>query len=171
MTEEQKTGYDSAIFNQATSMDIPDTVAKNIVAQARFETGDYSNTAFLEHNNAFGYKTYPGSKWQRGAGNISTEGDPYADYANVQDSTGELVDWLKRRQAEGKFTIASLTNPVDYANALKSCDYYGSAASDYANGLIAKLKLIDWKTVGVVAGGSAAVLLMVLAFFFLITKK
>lgn len=146
LTTEQAV-YDAAIYKQALAMAMPEPVAKNIVAQARFETADYTNKAFVLNNNAFGYKTFKGAKWQIGSGNVSTEGDTYARYASIQDSTGELVSWLLRREAEHRFSIASLISPVCYANALKGCAYYGASAKDYAAGIEKKLTILNWQLI------------------------
>lgn len=153
--------YDTEIYNQAIKMGVPPVTAKLIVAQARHETGNYTNNA-MKYFNAFGYKWVGQKKWAIGPANTSSEGDKYAAYKNVADSTGELVDWLKRRQTEGKLIIANLTDSTKYANALKSANYYGAPVSEYVKGLTAALKKI-----AIVAGtGTAAALVVVLMLFF-----
>ena len=166
MTTAQQQAYDAAIYQQVTSMGIPDVVAKNIVAQARHESGDYTSNVFNHTNNAFGYTYFPLSNWQTGDG---YEG--FAVYSNIQHSAGEVADWLKRREKDGKFSIASLTTPEAYATALHSNGYFTDAVENYINGMKAAFSRINWQTVAVVGGGSAAVLLLVVAFFLLITKK
>lgn len=164
------TQYDTAIFNQAVKMGISPDLAKIIVAQARYESADYTSNTFRLTNNAFGYKYYPGSKWQAGQGNQSSEygqdQSSYAKYNSVQDSTGEVVDWLKRRQNDGYFQISNITTPQQYAQALKSADYYGESAGSYTSGLIAKYGSVN---VAAVAGGSF--LLIGLLIFFIIKSN
>ncbi|AXH77161.1 MAG: N-acetylmuramidase [Bacteriophage sp.] len=161
--------YDTAIYNQALRMGISPDLAKIMVAQARYESADYTSNTFNKTNNAFGYKYYPGSKWQAGAGNKSSEygqdQSVYAKYNSVTDSTGEVVDWLKRRQNEGYFNIADISTPDQYAQALKSADYYGESAGAYTSGLIAKYGLVN---IAAVTGGS---LLLIVAIIFLFIKS
>jgi len=165
-----KAAIDTAIYNQAISMGMPAEVAKLIVAQARFESADYNSRLFNDWNNAFGYKWVGQKKWANGpafaapnqdAGG-NADGGTYAAYNNVQDSTGELVDWLKRRQAEGKFSIASLTTPAAYASALKGSGYYGISSSEYGSGLLAKLGKIAIE----VGGTLGAIALLAAGVFF-----
>lgn len=162
--------YDTIIFDQALKMGISPVLAKIIVAQARYESADYTSNTFKITNNAFGYKYYPGSKWQSGAGNPSSEygqdQSVYAKYNSVTDSTGEVVDWLRRRQNEGYFKIADISTPQQYAKALKSADYYGQSAGAYTSGLIAKYGLVN---VAAVTGGS--LLLIGLIVFVIIKSK
>jgi len=156
---------DTTIYNQAVSLGIPASVAKIMVAQARYESADYTSN-LSAFNNVFGYKYVPGAKWQAGSAFLSPEGNYYAAYNSVNDSTGEIVDWLKRRQSEGYFNIADLTTPAAYADGIKTADYYGQSALDYANGLIAKYGLIK---VGIVSVGT--VLLVAAAIYFITKHK
>ena len=161
---------DSAVYNQATSQGIPANVAKIIVAQARLETADYTSNLFRNFNNAFGYKWVGQKKWANGpafnAPGQDAQGNPdggtYASYPSIQYSTGELVDWLKRRQRDGVLTIANLTTPGAYAAALKAAGYYGETASEYGQGLLAKLS----KIAGEVGGTLGVIALLALGVFF-----
>ena len=163
--------YDTAIYNQALSMGISPALAKIMVAQARYESADYTSNTFNLTNNAFGYKYYPGSKWQSGQGNRSSEygqdQSSYASYNSVTDSTGEVVDWLKRRQSEGYFNINDITTATQYADALKSADYYGESSGNYAAGLIAKYGLINVAAVG----GSSILIIALIIFLYIKSKK
>lgn len=164
---------DNLIYNQAVKMGVPPTVARLIVAQAQYETffngKPYNSPVFKANNNAFGYKFVGQKKWPIGAGTSAAsqdaQGNPdggiYARYANVENSTGEIVDWLYRRQRDKVFTVANLTTPQLYASALKKAGYYGQLASQYASGLSNRLK-----NVFIVASGTATLLLLVAGFFF-----
>lgn len=166
MTPQQ---IDTTIYNQAKSMGIADTQAKLIVAQARYETNNYKSPVFNKYNNAFGYKWVGQKKWATGQGGAASshdaqgnpDGGSYAAYPSVAYSTGEIVDWLKRRQAEKKFVIANLTTPQQYATALKSAGYYGQTASEYGNGLMNTLK-----NVAIIASGGLGILALIATFFF-----
>lgn len=151
MTNEQ------IIYQTATSAGIPSIVANIMVSQAKFESANFTNNAFVKHNNAFGYKRHSGSQWQTGSGNTSSEGDAYADYKSLADSTMEVVSWLKRRQdAVGGtefpngWKIADLNTPEKYTYAIKNNKhgaYFGGNESSYASGLTAYLKKIAEDTV------------------------
>lgn len=166
MTTAQQQAYDAAIYQQATSQGIPQAVAQNIVAQARHESGDYTSNVFENTNNAYGYGLYAGSPWQTGG-----EFEGFAEYTNIQNSTGEIVDWLKRREAEGKLSISSLTTPEAYATALHNQGYFTDTLDNYINGMKAAFSRVNWQMVGVVAGSSIGLLLLVIGCFLLITKK
>jgi hypothetical protein len=123
------------IFNTVKERGYSDTLANLLIAQAKHETGNFKSNAFIKFNNAFGYKRYAGSKWQIGSGNISTEGNAYAAYDQLSDSVNEVLDWLKRRQNEGKLVISQLTTPEAYALALKNSGYFGASVNEYIQGL------------------------------------
>jgi len=166
MTPQQ---IDNIVYNQAVSMGVPSDTAKLIAAQARYETAGYTSNVFKNYNNAFGYKWVGQKKWASGPGGAAgsqdaqgnADGGTYAKYPSVAYSTGELVDWLKRRQAEGKLKISALKTPAQYAAALKASGYYGQTASQYASGLSTMLKYIT-----IAAGGALTLLLLVAGFFF-----
>jgi uncharacterized FlgJ-related protein len=133
------TQQDSAqiIYDTAISRGLSDTTAKLMVGQSAHETGNWTSNAFKKHNNGFGYMILKGSKWQTGkAGLIADNKLPVADYKSLADSTNEVVDWLKRRENEGKFKIADLNTPEKYAKALKDNKYYGATYNIYVGGMI-----------------------------------
>lgn len=160
---------DTQIKAQALKLGIPETIANLIVGQARYETNDYTSNVFKTLNNAFGYKFVGQTKWPIGAGTGApskdaqgnADGGTYAKYKNVADSTGEIVDWLKRRQKDGVLNLNTIQTPAQYATALKRAGYYGQSADTYAKGITAKLQ-----NVAIVAGSGFAVLLLVAGFFF-----
>jgi hypothetical protein len=125
------------IYDTAISRGLSDTTAKLMVGQSAHETGNWISNAFLNHKNGFGYMYLKGSKWQTGkAGLIADNKLPVADYKSLADSTNEVVDWLKRRENEGKFKIADLNTPEKYAKALKDNKYYGATYNIYVGGMI-----------------------------------
>jgi uncharacterized FlgJ-related protein len=134
---------DKLIFDAARADGMPVILSNLIVAQSKHETTDvkkkqpYTSNAFVKNNNAFGYKAVKGAKWQLGPGITSSEKDPYANYASVENSVHELTDWIKRRQKQGKFPsdLNTITEPVQYANLLKACGYFGDPVQNYISGL------------------------------------
>lgn len=136
------------IFSQAKAgtaynPGVPDLLASLVVSQSRHETGDYTSRFFRENNNAFGYAYYAGSAYQTGAGGIADNGSPIADYASIEDSTKEIIDWLYRRLRQGKLILngialtdlRQITTTEDYAQVLKAAGYYQDALSNYLAGL------------------------------------
>ena len=121
-----KTIYDTAI-----AFGMPVNTALLIVAQAKHETGDFTSKTFLQNHNCFGYKYVKGAKYQDGAGRTSTEGDPYAKYKSVVESTQEICAWLQRHIKN----YATLKTPEQYANALKAVGYYGAPVAEYVHGM------------------------------------
>jgi uncharacterized FlgJ-related protein len=143
---------DKKIYDQAIKRGLIPTVANLLVAQARFESADYTSNVYKQNKNLFGYKfvgqrgatrgtVAPKSEWP----NANTPGY-YAKYATIEDSVNEVINWLFRRQQEGKFLVNSLTTAGKYAAGLKAGNYYGDSAANYSNGLTAKLKKIDFLT-------------------------
>jgi hypothetical protein len=130
-----------AIYDTAISRGLSDTTAKLLVGQSAHETGNWTSNAFKKHNNGFGYMYLKGSKWQTGnRGLIADNRLPVADYKNIADSTNEVIDWLKRRENEGKFKISDLNTPEKYAKALKDNRYYGASYGVYVGGMIDGMK-------------------------------
>jgi uncharacterized FlgJ-related protein len=134
---------DEVIYSEVINSNYPDTLARLIVAQAKHETGNYTSNVFKSNKNLFGYKRYAGSPFQSGDGNMSPEGNNYAQYSSYKNSIQELLAWLRRRQNEGKLIISQLTSPSIYANALKKSGYYGASESEYYNALKYYLSKLD----------------------------
>lgn len=124
------------IYNVVIKRGYDDNLAKIIVGQSYNETGNWTSNAFKNHNNAFGYTYVKGGKWQTGKqGLIADNNKPVADYKSVSDSTNELVDWLERREKNGKFKVRDLNTPEKYAQALKDNAYYGASYTKYLNAM------------------------------------
>lgn len=154
--------FDTLIYTAARGAGVPDAVARIIAAQARHETGNYTSRVFKADNNAFGYKFVGQSNAVPGTKAPANEGPtPYARYKSVQDSVIEMVNWLKRRQREGKLKIAELTTPEKYAAALKQSGYYGAPESLYATAVARHLK-----SLAITTGGAIATALLAVGLFF-----
>jgi uncharacterized FlgJ-related protein len=129
------------IYDTAKSRGLSDTTAKLLVGQSAHETSNWTSNAFKNHNNGFGYMYLKGSKWQSGTqGLIADNKLPVADYKNLADSTNEVIDWLKRRENQGKFRISDLNTPEKYAKALKDNAYYGASYGTYLGGIVSGMK-------------------------------
>ena len=118
-SDSQKAQFNGQIEQEVIASGYSSDFGKLVAAQANYESGSYTNTAFTKYNNPFGYKHDKNSSHQlQSVGNVSTEGDPYASYATIEDSVDELCDWFERRQKDGFFTITDIKTPKDYVNAL-----------------------------------------------------
>ncbi len=129
-------GADQVIYNRLVSGDdinagIPDLLARILVAQSQWETGNYSSDVFLNANNAFGYKYTGASRWQTG----SYRG--YGVYQGVDQSAAELLDYIWRRVDEGSFPgdLDTITTPGQYVALLGNAGYFEDSVSHYANGV------------------------------------
>jgi len=136
--------YSSALSGTpANPGGLPENLAVLLVAQAKHETGDFTSNGFRIGNNAFGYSYVKGGVWQLPTpGRIADNGQPLAQYRDVENSTKEVVDWIYRRVGEGKFPkdLRTITTPEKYALLLKQSGYYGDTYANYSRGLTAFLK-------------------------------
>ena len=80
---------DQKIYNTAVQQGFNPIAAKLIVAQARFESADYTSNVFKKNNNTSGVK-YIGQK-NATQGTLSPEGNYYAKYDTVQDSLNDKI--------------------------------------------------------------------------------
>jgi flagellum-specific peptidoglycan hydrolase FlgJ len=147
--------YDSAVNNGATSW-----LAKLLIAQSRFETGDYGNNQSKTNNNIFGFKYSPNSQYAK-KGNTSPEGDPYAKYETINDAIGDYINrWMLLNSKQGgtrleEFNQIPEGDTLTFATKLKDYGYYHTPSNEtkqqsidnYKRGLDAKLKrmvVVDW---------------------------
>lgn len=135
--------FDDRIISQALKgtarnpKGLPPVLASLVAAQAAHETGNFTSNIFRSFNNAFGYTYVPGSLYQVGAGTLADNNMPVAAYNSIEDSTREIIDWIYRRIAEGKFPadLTTIKTPEQYAQLLKQSNYYTDTLSNYAAGL------------------------------------
>lgn len=121
-------GYNSRrIFDVAVMDGMPELLARFMVGQSKFETGDYKNDHCKLHNAFFSYMLDPHSRWQvPGGGPIADNGAPVAKYATIDDSVHEMTSWIKRRQKDGKFpkNLNEIDTAEKYAYLLQTCGFY-----------------------------------------------
>jgi hypothetical protein len=155
------------IYNKALALGMPQFLSTCLVLQAAHETatakGPFTSNVFLSCNNINGYK-WIGQKTALGPCTGSPEGDNYAKYASIEDSVNEAVQWIKRRQNEGKFpaNLNAITSLDQYAQLLKQSGWYGDTVTNYTNGLYYwSQKLTDFIK-GPIATGSALLFVIIL---------
>ena len=147
--------YDQMVYDTAIAQGFSPQAAKLVVAQARFESADYTSNVFKNNNNTSGIK-YIGSRQKNAQqGTLSPEGDYYAKFDTVQDGINDKIVRLYNITMSGVTPqqLKDTTNPDQFADLLKQRRYYGNTAygtsqatkdiANYAAGLKAKLLKIN----------------------------
>lgn len=130
------TGYFDLIQKTAEADGMPKRLSYLIAGQSAHETANYTSRVFIEDLNCFGYKRVPGAKYQLASGRMSPEGNAYAKYASIENSVHEITAWIKRRMNEDRFPpLEFIKTPLQYAQALKLCGYFGDPLSVYSAGI------------------------------------
>jgi uncharacterized FlgJ-related protein len=150
--------YDQLIYNTAIKQGFKPVAAKLIVAQARFESADYTSNVFKANNNTSGMKFIGQPLATRGslapknersktcqAGGACINSDHYAKFANVQDSATDKIVRLYSITKGGVSPeqLKNVKGADEFASLLKKRGYYGDKESIYASGLKAKLLRIQ----------------------------
>ena len=159
---------DQLIYDTAIKAGFTPTAAKLVVAQARFESADYTSSVFRNNNNTSGMKYIGQPLATRGtlapmnersrscrAGGECANSDYYAKFASVADSAADKINRLYSKTMGG-VTPEQLKNAKDadeFAALLKKRSYYGfgkygtevgnKEQSQYAGGLRAKLLRLE----------------------------
>lgn len=135
--------YDQLIYDTAIAQGFNDTTAKLIVAQARYESADYTSNVFKKNNNTSGIKFIGQPNAVQGT--LSPEGNYYAKFNTIQDGINDKIVRLYNITMKGitPEQLKNSTDATDFSNKLKQRGYYGISASSYANGLRIKLLKIN----------------------------
>lgn len=126
-----KAFLDRTIARKYVSAAVARRLAGFAVAQAKFESANFSSNVFKKNLNPIGYKYYSGSLWQIGSGVKSPEGDSYAKFASVGDAARELADWIKRRRSD----FMNVDSLAEYVSMMKKNGYFGDHESIYFSGV------------------------------------
>jgi len=131
------TDIDQAIYNTAIKQGFNPIAAKLIVAQARFESADYTSAVFKANNNTSGIKYIGQSQInaQRGTPapsnertcNLTCNRDYYAKFNTVQDAINDKIVRLYNKTMGGVTPqqLKDSTSADDFARKLKMRGYYG----------------------------------------------
>lgn len=132
MSEIKSVVYNTALKRLSESFpeDISKQLALCLVAQTQWETANYTSNVFKKNNNVGGYKTYPGSPYQKFPVPVGANA-AYGYYSSYQDSVLEIADWIKRRKPD----FENVKSVSDYALALKKNQYYQDTVTNYTKGL------------------------------------
>lgn len=117
---------------------LPQPLAGFLVDQSAHETNGWTSNFFVNNNNCFGYSCSSSSQYQNGCSSGNADnGVQVGNYDSIEDSVSEIIDWIYRRVAQGKFPsdLSTITTSDQYAQLLKAAGYYGDSSSNYAAGL------------------------------------
>jgi len=154
---------DQIIYDIAIKEGFNPQAARLIVAQARFESADYTSNVFQKNFNTSGMKfigqplatrgTLAPSNERRCNGNCNS--DYYAKFKSVEDSALDKVGRLYNKTMGGVTPqqLKDVKDASEFAELLKKRSYYGfgkygtpqatKEINEYANGLRVKLLKIN----------------------------
>jgi len=145
--------YDQIIYNTAIKQGFTPTAAKLVVAQARYESADYTSNVFLKNNNTSGMKYVGQPLATRGTPapkdeqrcNGGCNSDYYAKFSSVADSAKDKIErnFNITRKGVTPEQLKNVKTPEEFARLLKVRGYYGGEESSYVGGLKAKLRRIQ----------------------------
>lgn len=150
--------YDQLIYDTAVKQGFTPTAAKLIVAQARFESSDYTSNVFKANNNTSGMKFVGQPLATRGTlaptnersrqcveSGICKDSDHYAKFASVADSAKDKIvrNYSLTMRGVTPEQLKNVKDADEFANLLKRRGYYGSDERSYAGGLKAKLMRVQ----------------------------
>jgi len=159
---------DQIIYDVAIKSGFSPVAAKLVVAQARFESADYTSNVFKNNLNTSGMKFIGQPLATRGTlaplnersstcktGGMCLDRDHYAKFKSVEDSAKDKIERLYSKTMRG-VTPDQLKNAKDaseFADLLKKRGYYGFGTygtdlankeiKQYAGGLRAKLLKVN----------------------------
>lgn len=124
--------YDREIFDTALECGADSLTARILVAQARFESGGYTNRLTRLHNNVFSMQ-HPVIRRTTSIGPLATaEGRPntYASYGSVREAVIDLFLYFKARKID-------LTQPSVnvYVYRIKEKAFFEEKLWKYRNGV------------------------------------
>jgi uncharacterized FlgJ-related protein len=110
---------------------IPITMQRLILAQAKLESGEFTNRLTVQGNNLFGMR-HPKIRRTTSLGpTMRAEGRTgYAKFSSIESSVEDLLLYLDARKIP-----LNLVDAESYAKILKAKAYYEDDCSDYARGL------------------------------------
>jgi uncharacterized FlgJ-related protein len=127
---------DSTINAVLVAHKIPHYTRKLIIAQAKFESGNYTNKLAKRHNNLFGMM-HPRKRLTRSMGPLArAEGRPgYAVYASIEDSVEDMLFYLWDKKQTPRYKSSE-----EYVRFLKKNRFFAASEEHYLKGLRYYLK-------------------------------
>ena len=102
-----------------------------LIAQARHETGNFTSSLFVNHNNLWGMQ-HPRTRHTTSTGPLATADGGrkgYAHYESIEDSARDMVLYLKARR------IPDYTTVAPYVKHLKRKGYFEDSLKKYTRSL------------------------------------
>jgi uncharacterized FlgJ-related protein len=181
--------YDQTIYDVAIRNGFSLAAAKLVVAQARFESADYTSNVFQKNLNTSGMKYIGQPLASRGTlapmsersascrrGESCVNSDYYAKFSSIADSVKDKIERNYSLTIRGVTPdqLKKASSPEEFAQLLKQRGYYGDTVQNYSRGLKSKLlriQVVDFvsKNRNYLLIGSGLVLLAV--SYYLYTKK
>lgn len=130
--------YQQALKGSPKNAGLPDALAKLLVGQSGNETGGWTSDFFVNGNACFGYSCSSSSSYQTGCSSATSDnGVTVGYYDSIEDSTNEIIDWIYRRVADGKFPkdLTTITDADQYATLLSNAGYFTSGETAYASNI------------------------------------
>lgn len=182
--------YDQIIYDTAIKEGFNPQAARFIVAQARFESADYSSNIFKKNFNTSGMKYIGQPLAKKGSiapasersakcktDNVCVNSDYYASFQSVADSAKDKIQRNYNITIKGVTPqqLKSATTPEEFARLLKQRGYYGDTESNYARGLkskLARIQVVEFVTKNknmLMLGGG--LILLATAYFIYVRKN
>lgn len=122
---------DSLINAKLVAKGVPAFTRKLLIAQARFESGNYTNTLAKKHNNLYGM-LHPRKRPTTSMGRLGrAEGRiGYAQFRSLEDCIDDQLLYFEYIGVKLNFK-----NTYEFALALKKNYYYGVSVDAYTKGL------------------------------------
>jgi hypothetical protein len=98
-----------------------------ILAQAKFESGNFTSAVYKRNNNPFGMRL---AKVRKTVNAGDPDKDQYANYTSIEQSVQDLILWHEYNN------IPISTDPVQYVYNLKFYHYFQGDQTEYEQGLI-----------------------------------
>ena len=113
------------VYNTAIGYGANEKAASIITGQAMNESGNFTSSLFNRANNAFGMNMPSIRPHQYIL--LKDKYSNYAAYKSVEDSTKDLIDWLKYNNID----FNNVVDSNDYVNKIKSKGYFGANLLSY----------------------------------------
>jgi flagellum-specific peptidoglycan hydrolase FlgJ len=126
------------IIVAATQEGVPHHICQFIASQSRVETGNFTSSLFTDDKNGFGMKIPAVRKTPYIIGPATlgkvknappkSEGNTnYARYASIEDSTKDLVNWLRYNKVD----FTKIQSVEDYVAFLGKKGFFGISVKAY----------------------------------------
>ena len=168
------TNLDQQIYDTAIAAGFTPVSAKFVVAQARFESADYTSNVFKNNNNTSGIKYV--SQANATQGTLSPEGNYYAHFNTITDAINDKINRIYKLTMGG-VTSEELKNSKtaeEFATLLQKRGYYTTDLSNYISGIkskLLKINIIEFVQKNKFTLGIGLILIGVGAYFYVKLKN